>query len=160
MRHADKRLLNQCIDLYWEYLSLKEIQSEIAKSGPTQESKMMEFMGDFPQLSNIKPETLGRKADLMKLFDVQKEHEAARDSIERVLRVFPLKMREEVCSSMLIYRRLQRQTNPKTRQLYTHKDCAKELGLRFQKYLVFRDKGHEALLVAYKQKTQDVVVVE
>jgi hypothetical protein len=160
MKHSDKRLLNQCIDLYWEYLSLKEIQSEIAKSGPTQESKMLEFMGDFPQLSNIKPETLGRKADLMKLFEVQKEHEAARDSIERVLRDYPLKAREKLCSSIMIYRRLQKQVNPKTRQLYTHKDCAKGLGLSFDTYILLRDKGQAALLLTYRRKTQDVVVSE
>lgn len=156
MKHADKRLLNECIDLYWDYIQLKEIHSEIAKQGATQESKMLEFCGDFPQLSNIKPDILSSKADTLRYFQIMPEHEKANEAMQKLLSAFPARMREILCSSTIIYRRLQKQNNPQTRQLYTHRDCAKGLGLKFEKYRLFRDKGQEGLLVSYKRVTQYV----
>lgn len=151
MKHSDKRLLNECIDLYWDYLQLKEIHKEIARQGATQESKMLEFHGDFPQLSNIKPDILASKADTMRFFQILPEHEKANEAMTKVLRGYPIKARELLCSSIVIYRRLQKQTNPKTRQLYTHRDCARGLGLTWDKYLLLRDKGQEGLLRMYKK---------
>lgn len=151
MKRRDKDLVNECIDLYWSFLSLSQTHNEIAKRGPTQESKMMEFHGDFPQLSNIKPEILVSKVDLMAIFEIQPEHREAAKALQLALRQFLPVHRSKVAGAVLLYRRVQKLNNPKTRQLYTHKDCAKELGMSEGCYKVLRDRGLEELLKTYRR---------
>lgn len=146
MKRKDSAIVIEITAIYWDFLHLLDEQNEIARQGPTQESKMIEFRGDFPQLSIIKPDVVSRKAAMMAGIIIFDEHLAAAKMVREVLRAFPAKYRDKAAGAMLLHQELQRRNNPKTRQKYNHRDCAMLLGLSVPGYKALREKAFNALL--------------
>ena len=129
MKHSERKLAIEAQNLCWSFLHKMQEQTNIAASGPTVETKMLEFRGDFPQLSNFKPEILISKAERMRYFDPLPEELAAVRAWQAVLEGYPPLIARKASEVLLLYRGCCNRENPATKKRYTHSDCAKELGL-------------------------------
>ena len=158
MKHADRKLVAEAQDLIWSFLSKMQTQAEIASSGPTQEGKMLEFKGDFPQLSNIKPEILISKAERMRIFDPMPEELIAAKAWAGVVDGLSSDWAFIISQLLLLYRALRLQENKATKRKYTHKDCARQIGISEALYLEQYDRVLELLLVHYKHLKSQYVV--
>lgn len=147
MNRVDKDRINELITLWMTYHDKQTKQDEIAVSGPTQESKMMEYKGDFPQLSNVKPEILVGKVDKMRRIPVSKEEVRAAIIID----AFPDRLR----NIMTGYEQRKNQYNPVTQKPWTHDDIALVLKVSRDSYKRVRLICREFLLEM--DRTQDVV---
>lgn len=126
MKRSDIRKANDILDLYMSCAEKIRAQDDIAVSGPTQETKMMEFHGDFPQMSNVKPDILSGKVDkIRKIYITEEEHTAY-----RCVMALPMDLRLFVT----MYRYARNTHNPDTQKPFTHADCAKALGHSMEKY--------------------------
>lgn len=157
MNRAEQKIVHEALDLIWSFIYNMAAQDDIAKQGPTQESKMMEFMGDFPQLSNIKPEILIGKAEKMRMFDALPEQIAAMKAWRDVVMGYPMSWQLIASQVLLLYRGTRFRTNRKTRQRFTHADIAEEIGITKESYDVALEGLNWALLLHYKKlKAQNV----
>ena len=158
MKHSDRKLVSEAQDLIYSFLGKMDAQNEIARSGPTQESKMLEYHGDFPQLSNIKPEILISKAEKMRMFDPMPEEILALKAWARVVEGLSSDWAFIVSQLLLLYRGLRHQENKATKRKYTHKDCARQIGISEALYSEQYDCVLELMLTHYKHlKSQHVV---
>ena len=143
MKHSERKLAIEAQNLCWSFLHKMQEQTNIATSGPTVETKMLEFRGDFPQLSNFKPEILISKAERMRYFDPLPEELAAMRAWQAVVEGFPPLIAKTASELILLYRGLCHRENPATKKRYTHADCAKHLKLGQSVY----DEQLEALMM-------------
>ena len=157
MNRAEQKIVHEALDLIWSFIYSVAAQDDIARSGPTQESKMMEFMGDFPQLSNFKPEILIGKAEKMRRFDPLPEELTAIRALRVVLRDVHRSRQLMALNVLLMYRGARNRTNPDTRQRYTHADIAKGLVIKKESYDQALEGLSGRLLLSYKTlKAQNV----
>lgn len=126
MNRNQERRANEVLDLYIACHEKRLMQDEIAKSGPTQESKMLEYHGDFPQLSNIKPDILSVKVEKMRRYYISAEEALA----YRVIMAIPHDLRLFIT----LHRHFKNQHNPVTKKPFTHSDCAEIAGKSIAKY--------------------------
>lgn len=142
MKRADIRKANDILDLYMACVEKMRAQEDIAVSGPTQETKMMEFHGDFPQLSNIKPDIISSKVDKIRRIYITTEERIA----YRCVMDIPYSKR---CSDRLLvlaHRYNMNRHNPETQKPFTHADCAKALGLQLEEYEADRNELLDELI--------------
>ena len=150
MKRAEQKIVHEALDLIWSFIYNTDAQEDIAKQGSTQEGKMVEFMGDFPQLSNIKPEILISKAEKMRIFDALPEQIAAMKAWRDVVRGYHPKVRGLASEVLLVYREARKLVNDKTRQRYTHLDVATALKMDEATYHMQRERLMENLLMHYR----------
>lgn len=131
MNRAEHERVRELIGLWMSCQDKLAAIKEIALAGPTQEQKMMEFHGDFPQLSNIKPEILIGKVDKMSRFHITREEMRA----NVMLCAYSDKMRAILTG----YEQKRNKHNPYTQKPFTHADIAFALRLRLESYHRIRD---------------------
>lgn len=144
IKRADIRQANEIIDLYLSCKDKMRAQMEIATSSPTQETKMIEFLGDFPQLSNVKPDILSIKVEKMRKFYIHADEFAAYKSVMAL----PKQARPFVTH----YAELKHKYNEATKRPYTHKDIARALGRSDGNYERVRGHTITLLILHYNAK--------
>lgn len=161
MKRAEQKIVHEALDLIWSFIYNMDAQEEIAKQGSTQEGKMVEFMGDFPQLSNIKPEILLSKVEKMRRFDILPEERIAIQALRMAVSGFHRSQQAMAAQVLLLYRGVRHRTNPDTRQRYTHADIAKQVGITKDSYDLALEGLNGALLLHYKKlKAQNVGAIK
>lgn len=130
MKRYELQRIDEILGLW---ISYKEKQKEIhgiINSGPTVGGKWLEFKGDFPQLSDFKPDALSGKAERMRKVYITDEEKRAHTLVE----AFPNKLR-----NILTKHREKRGKNcPLTNTKWTHENIAFCLKIRFERYEVVR----------------------
>lgn len=148
MNRAEHERVERLIELWLSYHDKAGHQTRIALSGPTQEQKMMEFHGDFPQPSNVKPDILASKAEQMRRYDYTKDEIRAHvliGSINARFRDILIKFHEK-----------RRKHNPETQKPWTHADVARLLNLKLDRYHTLRNAVKEALIDADNSQAKTV----
>jgi hypothetical protein len=153
MKHADRKLVAEAQDLIWSILGKMQTQYEIASSGSKQD-----VMSEFSRLSSIKPEMLIRKTEKMRHFDPLPEEVIAVKAWAGVVDGLSSDWAFIVSQLLLLYRALRLQENKATKRKYTHKDCARQIGISDALYLEQYDRVLELLLVHYKHLKSQYVV--
>ena len=138
MNRAEHERVRELIGLWMSCQDKLAAIKEIALAGPTQEQKMMEFHGDFPQLSNIKPEILISKVDKMSRFYISRDEMRA----NVMLCAYPDKLRRILTA----YEQKKNKHNSFTGKPFTHGDIAYILKLRVERYHKIKDYLGELLL--------------
>lgn len=145
MKRADIRQANEILDLYLSCKEKMRAQMDIAVSGPTQETKMLEFQGDFPQLSNVKPDILSVKVEKMRKFYIHRDELNAYQSVMAL----PKQARPFVTH----YAELKHKHNEATKKPYTHKDIARALGRSDGSYERVREHTIMLLIMYFNAKS-------
>lgn len=146
MNKAERDRVRELIGLWMTYQDKQAALYEISASGPTQEQKMIEFHGDFPQMSNVKPEILVGKVDKMARFYITDDESRA----NTLLSIFPDKFRRILTG----YEQKKNKHNSYTGKPYTHEDIAFGLRLKIERYKVIKEHLEKVLLVA--DEMQDI----
>lgn len=133
------------INLIIRYLEKSLSINETCRSGATQESKFFEFRGDFPQLSQFKPDPTSLKAARIIGVVLMKEEKLAFEAFRQL----PIRAQEIVILHPLACRK----HNPSTGSPYNHFDCAQLLGISFSAYLDIRKKALRAIQVIFEKNT-------
>lgn len=137
MKHSEVRRLAEIFD---EWLSFEEKDEEInsiCRSGATQEAKMVEYAGDFPQLSIVKPDVLSIKVERARRIVITKEERRS----ATIINALPIRLR---CILTEHHKRKNR-NNPETNNNWTHNDVAYLLNMKPERYKAIRE--HLATLV-------------
>lgn len=138
MKRSELQRVDEIIGLWISFIEKSKCIDEITRSGPTVETKLIEFLGDFPQLSDVKPDVLSAKVDKIRKFYISNEEIRANVMIS----AFPDKFRRILTEYHLRKGRNNSATNTK----WTHNDVASVLGFRPEKYKAIRDYLLELLL--------------
>lgn len=138
MKRSELQRVDEIIGLWISYTEKSTAIDEIAASGPTVETKLIEFLGDFPQLSDVKPDVLSAKVDKIRKFYISNEERRASVMIS----AFPDKFRRILTEYNLRKGRNNAVTNAK----WTHSDIAMLLKLRVERYKVLREHLFSLLL--------------
>ena len=138
MKRSELQRVDEIIGLWISFTEKMTAIDEIAASGPTVETKLIEFLGDFPQLSDVKPDVISAKVDKIRKFYISKEERRA----SVLISAFPDKLRRVITEYHLRKGRNNSATNTK----WTHNDVARLLGFRPERYKAIRDYLLELLL--------------
>ena len=151
MNRADAERAKQIINLWMAYQDKVETIKRIALEGPTVEGKLIEFKGDFPQLSNVKPDVLASKVDRQRRIKIYADERRANAMIS----AFSDRERDILTA----YEQKRNKTNPISKRLYTHEDIAIKLGMDKERYMILREgyvkalvDGEREFLAAYMGK--------
>ena len=140
MKRADAERAKQIINDWISYQEKAEAIERIAMEGPTVEGKLIEFKGDFPQLSNIKPDVLASKVDRQRRIFITTDERRA----SLMISVFSDRER----SIMTGYEQKRNQYNPVSKKLFTHDDIALKLGMKKERYTALREHYAQVLVDA------------
>lgn len=147
MKRTDIKLANEILELYVSCSDKMTAQEEIALSGPTQETKMIEFLGDFPQLSNVKPDILSVKVDKMRKFYISRDEHIA----YRAVKSLPKQARPYAVGYTLV----KNKHNSITKKPHTHADVAKALGKPLDAYEQVRENALKLLIIKFKSNMRN-----
>lgn len=130
MKRSELQRVDEIIGLWISFTEKSKSIDDIARSGPTVETKLIEFLGDFPQLSDIKPDVLSAKVDKIRKFYISKEERRA----DILISAFPDKFRRVLTEYYL----RKGKNNPATNTKWTHNDVALLLKLKPERYKLIR----------------------
>lgn len=130
MTPQDKARVREIVGLWMVYQDKETALREIALAGPTIESKMMDFRGDFPQMSNVKPEILINKVHKQRKFHITDQERRA----NIIISAFP----DEYRRILTAYEEKRKKHNRITQKPWTHKDIATVLKLELDRYKAIR----------------------